>query len=110
MPTEVQAEVAGLAGAVGAQVPAKAADNLLLATWNLRAFGSLTPAWNAGTGSRPKRDWRAVALIAAVVSSFDVIAVQEVRRNITALRFLISQLGPEWRLVTSDVTIGDDGN
>ena len=110
MPAEVQAEVAGLAGAVAAQVPAKAADNLLLATWNLRAFGSLTPSWNAGTGSSPKRDWRAVALIAAVVSQFDVIAVQEVRRNLTALRFLISQLGAEWRLVTSDVTIGDDGN
>ena len=90
MPAEVRAEVAGLAGAVAAQVPAKAADNLLLATWNLRALGSLTPAWNAGAGSRPKRDWRAVALIAAVVSQFDVIAVQEVRRNITALRFLIS--------------------
>jgi endonuclease/exonuclease/phosphatase family metal-dependent hydrolase len=110
MPAEVQAEVAGLAGAVAAQVPAKTADNLLLATWNLRAFGNLTPAWNAGAGSRPKRDWRAVALIAAVVSSFDVIAVQEVRRNITALRFLVAQLGPEWRLVTSDVTSGDDGN
>ena len=61
MPAEVQAEVAGLAGAVAAQVPAKAADNLLLATWNLRAFGSLTPSWNAGAGSSPKRDWRAVA-------------------------------------------------
>ncbi len=110
MPAEVQAEVAGLSGAVAAQVPAKAADNLLLATWNLRAFGSLTPAWNAGAGSSPKRDWRAVALIAAVVSQFDVVAVQEVRRNLTALRFLISQLGAEWRLVTSDVTVGDDGN
>jgi endonuclease/exonuclease/phosphatase family metal-dependent hydrolase len=110
MPAEVRAEVAGLAAAVAAQVPARAADNLLLATWNLRAFGSLTPAWNAGPGSSPKRDWRAVALIAAVVSSFDVIAVQEVRRNITAIRFLISQLGSQWRLVISDVTIGDDGN
>ena len=51
MPAEVRAEVAGLAGAVAAQVPAKAADNLLLATWNLRAFGSLTPAWNAAAGA-----------------------------------------------------------
>ena len=110
MPAEVRAEVDEVAGAVVAQVPAKAADNLLIATWNLRAFGNLTAAWNAGAGSRPKRDWRAVALIAAMVSHFDVIAVQEVRRNLTALRFLISQLGPGWRLVTSDVTVGDDGN
>jgi endonuclease/exonuclease/phosphatase family metal-dependent hydrolase len=110
MPTEVRAEVERLADAVVAQVPAKTADNLLIATWNLRAFGSLTPAWNAAAGSSPKRDWRAVALIAAVVSSFDVVAVQEVRRDITALRFLIAQLGPGWRLVTSDVTVGDEGN
>jgi hypothetical protein len=94
MPAEVRAEVAQLAGAVVNQVPAKTDDNLLIATWNLRAFGNLTPAWDAGTGSRPKRDWRAVALIAAVVSHFHVVAVQEVRRNLTALRFLVSQLGP----------------
>jgi endonuclease/exonuclease/phosphatase family metal-dependent hydrolase len=109
-PPEVRAEIDGVTGAVAAQVPTKAADNLLIATWNLRAFGNLTPAWNTGAGSRPKRDWRAVALIAAVVSHFDVVAVQEVRRNLTALRFLVSQLGPAWRLVTSDVTVGDDGN
>src|SRR3712207_9422699 len=41
MPAEVRAEVAGLADAIDAQVPAKTADNLLIATWNLRALGKI---------------------------------------------------------------------
>ena len=106
MPAEVQAEVAGFRG--GGRPGARQGGRQ-------PAAGDLEPSGlrqsDAGLerrrGKRPKRDWRAVALIAAVVSQFDVIAVQEVRRNLTALRFLISQLGAEWRLVTSDVTVGD---
>ncbi|HET7386956.1 MAG TPA: endonuclease/exonuclease/phosphatase family protein [Nocardioidaceae bacterium] len=81
-----------------------------MATWNLRAFAGLTQRWEAGPDDSPKRDWHAVGCIAAVVSCFDVVAVQEVRRDTAALRFLLDRLGPEWGFLTSDVTEGDAGN
>lgn len=110
MPAAVAAEVASLRVAVAKVIPARRDRNLLIATWNLRAFGGLTQKWNSGPNDSPRRDWRAVALIAAIISHFDVVAVQEVRRDLTALRFLLEQLGPDWRFVTSDVTEGDAGN
>ena len=110
MPAAVADEIANLRVAVAEVVPARQERNLLIATWNLRAFGGLSQKWNSGPNDSPRRDWRAVALIAAVISHFDVVAVQEVRRDLTALRFLIDQLGPDWRFVTSDVTEGDAGN
>ena len=110
MPAAVADEVANLRLAVAEVVPARQERNLLIATWNLRAFGGLTQKWNSGPNDSPRRDWRAVALIAAIISHFDVVAVQEVRRDLTALRFLIDQLGPDWRFVTSDIIEGDAGN
>ena len=110
LPAVVAQETAGLRAAVVAQVPAKHANNLLIASWNLRAFGDLTAKWNAAANDSPKRDWRAVALIAEIISHFDVVAVQEVRRATDALRFLMELLGPTWRVIVSDVTEGDAGN
>jgi len=92
-------------------VPARHVDrNLLIATWNLRAFGDLTDKWAAEAGDSPKRDLHALALIAEIVSRFDVIAVQEVKGNIRALRWLLRMLGPDWGLILTDVTRGDPGN
>ncbi|WP_139186692.1 endonuclease/exonuclease/phosphatase family protein [Arthrobacter crystallopoietes] len=39
-----------------------------------------------------------------------MVAVQEVRRSIKALRFLLQRLGPNWRVIASDVTEGSAGN
>ncbi len=110
MPAAVAAEIELLGDAVDAVVPAKTANTLLVASWNIRAFGGLTESWNAAPSASPKRDWRAVALIAELISHFDVVAIQEVKRNTAALRFLLEQLGPSWRFITSDVTEGDQGN
>lgn len=110
VPAKVTKEIKALRDAVGATVPAKQAGNLLIGSWNLRALGDVTPKWFSAPQDSPKRDWRAVALIAALVSRFDVVAVQEVRRETHALRFLLSRLGPDWRVITSDVTEGDQGN
>ena len=110
VPAAVTKEIAGLRKAVRAVVPAKTGGNLLIGSWNLRALGDLTEKWNAAPKDSPKRDFRAVALIAGVISQFDVFAVQEVRRSTTALRFLMDRLGPTWRFITSDVTEGDAGN
>lgn len=109
IPASVSQEVATIS-ALDAQAPPKATDNVLIATWNVRSFGGLTTKWSATQADTPKRDWRAVALIAEVASRFDVIAIQEVRRNTTALRFLFQQLGSGWRVIASDVTASGAGN
>jgi len=109
-PADVAVELGNLREAVGAVVPAKDPENLLIATWNLRAFGSVTPSWQAGNSASPKRDWHAIAAIAGIIGCFDVVAVQEVKRDTTALSFLLDQLGPDWRVIISDCSEGDAGN
>ncbi|GAA1115566.1 hypothetical protein GCM10009582_11150 [Arthrobacter flavus] len=106
----VQKELAHFGVALDKNIPSKTATNLLIGTWNLRAFGGLTRSWESTRGDSPKRNWHAVACIAAVSSRFDVIAVQEVRRDVTALRTLMTMLGPTWKFMTSDVTEGSAGN
>ena len=110
MPPDVAENLIAFRAALAAVVPPKHPTDLLIATWNLRALGDLTAKWHADPGDTPKRDWYSLACIAAVVGCFDVIAVQEVRRNTTALQFLLELLGDAWRVVVSDVTEGGPGN
>src|SRR3954447_22628869 len=86
MPVTVRTEVAGLSSAIKSIVPARTPTNLLIGSWNLRALAGLTDSWDAPETASPRRDRRAAALIAAVISAFDVVAVQEVRRETKALR------------------------
>jgi hypothetical protein len=70
-------------------VPAKALDrNLLIDTWNIRAFGDLTEKWEPAEEDSPKRDLLSVLCIAEILSRFDVIVVQEAKDNLKALRHL----------------------
>jgi exonuclease III len=92
-------------------IPAKQLDrNLLVATWNLRAFGGLTDKWRAEEGDEPTRDLFDVRCIAEIVSRFDVVAIQEIRGNLTALQTLQAALGPNWATIMTDVTRGKAGN
>ncbi len=94
-----------------AHIPAKKVDrNLLIASWNIRAFGKFTPDWKSGKGDSPKRDLLSIASIAEVVSRFDVIAIQEVKANISALRAMMEFLGGHWGFILTDVTKGSAGN
>jgi endonuclease/exonuclease/phosphatase family metal-dependent hydrolase len=90
--------------------PKRLDDNLLVATWNIRAFGDLTDKWEAEEGDSPKRDLQSLLLIDEIVKRFDVVAIQEVKGNIKALRHLLKRLGPEWGLILTDVTVGARGN
>jgi len=85
-------------------------ENLLIATWNIRAFGSLTRAWTAGESDTPKRDLRAILSIAEIVRRFDVIAIQEVKGDLRALRDLLRCLGDDWAFLMTDITLGGAGN
>lgn len=109
-PAAVAQDVARLSAALDNTVPGKEAPNLLIGTWNVRAFGDLTEKWTAGPRDSPKRDFHAMACIAEIASRFDVLALQEVRRNTTALHHLMGLLGEGWRFITSDVTEGSAGN
>lgn len=90
--------------------PKKADRNLLIGTWNLRAFGGLTKRWDSRPGDSPKRNFRDVLLIAEVVSRFDVVALQETRGDLRALRHLLKALGHDWAFLLTDVTKGPAGN
>lgn len=94
-----------------ADLPPRRTDhNLLVGTWNLRTFGPLHDAWTENDGS-PKRNLRGLAIIAEIIRRLDVIAIQEVKRETTALRVLMERfLGPSWGVLMSDVTAGDKGN
>lgn len=112
-PPAVVREVAGLSAALDAAIPAKRLDrNLLIGTWNIRAFGDLADTWGsrASKGKSAKRDLRALAHITEIVSRFDVVAIQEVRGNLRALRHMMKDLGPDWGFILTDVTRGTAGN
>jgi endonuclease/exonuclease/phosphatase family metal-dependent hydrolase len=114
LPASLQTELDDFGASLDDQVPAKDLDrNLLIATWNLRAFGDLTEKWLSQDGDSPKRDLYSVRCIAEVLSRFDVIALQEVKGNIKSLRHAIKVLNRtdrNWGLILTDVTRGDPGN
>ncbi|MFW6198628.1 MAG: endonuclease/exonuclease/phosphatase family protein [Acidobacteriota bacterium] len=110
-PTAIRDELEDLRELLDRQIPDKALDqNLLIATWNIRAFGRVTRKWQAGEDDSPKRDLHALRVIGEIVSRFDVIALQEVKGNLQALRDMLEWLGPAWGMVLTDVTKGDAGN
>ncbi|MET3206256.1 UNVERIFIED_ORG: endonuclease/exonuclease/phosphatase family metal-dependent hydrolase [Arthrobacter sp. UYEF13] len=109
-PEAVTEDLTRLSIALDAAIPERTATNLLIATWNIRALGDLTAKWLAGPKDSPKRDWHAIACLVAVISRFDVVAVQESRRNPAALKRLLAGLGPDWRVIISDATEGSSGN
>ena len=110
-PVTVQEERQRLGQQLDLEIPKKQLDhNLLLATWNIRAFGNLTEKWFADDGDSPKRDLRALLLILEIIQRFDVIAIQEIKGNLKALRWLMKLLGPEWNFLMTDVTRGNKGN
>ncbi len=110
-PVEVIENLQLLSEDLNNQIPPKKVDkNLLIASWNIRAFGNLTRKWESGKNDSPKRDLHSVFVIAEIIKHFDVIAVQEVKSNIRALRDTLKVLGDNWSLILTDVTKGDSGN
>jgi endonuclease/exonuclease/phosphatase family metal-dependent hydrolase len=110
-PAYVQEELKALRAALDETIPARQMDrNLIIATWNIRAFGDLTRKWAAEDTDTPKRDLHSVLCIAEILSRFDVIAIQEVKSNLRALRDMLKVLGPHWGFVMTDVTRGSAGN
>ncbi|MCL4788223.1 MAG: endonuclease/exonuclease/phosphatase family protein [Verrucomicrobia bacterium] len=74
----------------GRAIPRKAADRLLLVTWNLA---------NLGVQQRRDDDYR---LIAEMLSWFDIAALQEVNENLAGLRKLMKFMPTRFSALFSD--------
>jgi endonuclease/exonuclease/phosphatase family metal-dependent hydrolase len=110
-PPAIQADLDALRAALDEQLPSRALDrNLVVGTWNVRHFGGLTEKWVSGDDDSPKRDLQSIRTIAEVIRHFDVVAVQEIRSDLKALRHTLKVLGSNWGLVLTDVTQGAPGN
>lgn len=91
-------------------LPYKKIDqNLLIGTWNIRSFGRVFRSWERNPGS-PKRNLRALAYIVEIIRRLDVVAIQEVKRDLSGIRMLVDWLGSDWGLIYTDVTAGEKGN
>jgi endonuclease/exonuclease/phosphatase family metal-dependent hydrolase len=77
--------------------------SLLLATWNIRDFDSN----KFGFGPRLPES---LFYIAEMISCFDLVAVQEVNRDLSALEEVMRILGREWDYIATDTTEGASGN
>lgn len=111
VPSDVEADLDKLDAELDRVLPARTLDqNLLIATWNVRAFGGLTEKWESTADDSPKRDLHSLHVIAEIIRRFDVIAIQEIRGNLKALRHTLKILGSDWSFVLTDVTAGDAGN
>lgn len=110
-PLEIQERLQHLSDDLDLKVPVKKLErNLLIATWNLRSFGNLTRKWSSTAEDSPRRDLASIFYIAEIISRFDVIALQEVKSNIRALRDTMKLLGRNWSMILTDVNRGDAGN
>jgi endonuclease/exonuclease/phosphatase family metal-dependent hydrolase len=106
-PDHVQRMLDRLGAALDAStIPKQRPDNLLIATWNVREFGGLTPRWEHRHGDKPARNLADAAAIATIVERFDVVAIQETARNLTALDAVMQWLGDWWSYVVTDAGLG----
>jgi endonuclease/exonuclease/phosphatase family metal-dependent hydrolase len=76
----------------GRQIPAKAKDKLLVGTWNIA---------NLGVQDRLDSDY---ALIAEVMSWFDLVAVQEVNDDLRGIEAIHDKLPARYDLLFSDAS------
>jgi len=86
-----------------ADIPPSILDETLnMATWNIREFGARR--------KRRRRTEAAIHLIAEVLYQFDLIAITEVRDDLTDLYRVLEILGPHWRAIFSDFNTDRAGN
>jgi endonuclease/exonuclease/phosphatase family metal-dependent hydrolase len=85
------------------KIPPAKPDSLLLATWNIRDFDSN----KFGNGPRIEESFH---YLAEIISRYDLVAVQEVNRDLRPLEKLMWLLGSDWDYIVTGVTEGTSGN
>ena len=89
---------------IRAEIPPRTVnDTFLLATWNIRDFDSN----KFGHGPRLKES---LFYIAEIIAAFDLVAVQEVNEDLSAIKTVLQILGSNWDYITTDRTEGRSGN
>ena len=78
-------------------------DNLVLGTWNIRNFDNNT----FGHGPRLKES---LFYIAEIISSFDIVAIQEINYDLRPLDELMGIIGSKYDYIVTDETEGRSGN
>ena len=82
-----------------ARIPPSALDETInVAIWNIREFG------------KTRRTEAAVHMIAEILGQFDLVALVELRDNLTDLGRVLPILGPSWDVVYSDWMEDAGGN
>lgn len=87
----IQAEFKSKAGDYG--LLERRYGSVLLASFNIRKLGSV--------GKRNKREW---VFLIDIIRAFDLVAIQEVGDDLSGLRYIMDELGPDFSLVVSDQT------
>ena len=110
-PKDVLKNLEDLEKQLDLSIPEKILDkNLLIATWNIRELSGYTNKWKSNPKKdSPKRDLHALAYLAEVINRFDVVAIQEVGKDVSALKVIIKILGPNWAIMLTDETKGSLG-
>lgn len=85
----------------GTAAPEDSSRLLRLATWNLREFDSASYGY---------RSQEAQSYIAEIIAHFDLVALQEICKDLGALEEIRQLLGSDWAFIAADVTEGDAGN
>ena len=81
-------------------IPKKEMDtNILIASWNIKELGHLN-----------KRLPETYMYMAEVISAFDIIAIQEIKRSLFDLDLIMRILGKHYKYVITDITDGAKGN
>ena len=73
-------------------------SSINIATWNIREFGKVP------------RLPESIEYIAEIISYFDLVAVTELRQDISDLERVLKVLGPYWRVIYSDIIPDRGGN
>ena len=82
-----------------AEIPASKLDESLnIAAWNIRDFG------------KNPRTPEAIHMIAEILNQFDLIALVELRDDLSDLRKVMEILGPFWKIVFCDARTDAAGN
>ena len=89
-----------LRDALDVSVADKVSDrNLIVASWNIKEFGNTT-----------QRLPESYFYIAEIISRFDLVVVQEIKKTLKDLKILMRLLGDNWRYLVNDITDGTSGN
>jgi endonuclease/exonuclease/phosphatase family metal-dependent hydrolase len=82
-----------------AKIPSSKLDETInVATWNVREFG------------KAARSKAALYYIAEILSQFDLIAISELRNNLSDLSKVVEIMGPYWRVIFCDAIADSGGN